>query len=156
MLSALSLSAVGACGFTPLYGEGTSARAITGQVQVDILPGSFGFALRERLVNRLGAPNSARYQLSLTTNITSDQRAIRADRTITRFNLNATTTYTLTPLSGGPPADSGTVKAFTAYSAVASPFATRTAEQDARRRLAVTLADQIVQRLALTSADWAL
>ena len=48
-----------------------------------------------------------------------------------------------------------TVEAFTAYSAVASPFATRTAEEDARRRLAVALAEQIAQRLALSANGWA-
>ena len=154
LTGALSLSALSACGFTPLYGEGTAASRLRGQIDIPQLPTAFGFAVRERLLNRLGAPENARFRLSLELRITEEERAIRADRTITRFNLNGTGKYTLIPLSGGDPVESGAVEAFTAYSAVASPFATRTAEEDARARLATTLADNIVQRRALSADRW--
>jgi len=154
IFSALGFSALSACGFTPLYGEGSAASAIRGQINVPVLTGGFGFTLRERLINRIGPPQDPRYRLAITFDITEEERAIRADRTITRFNLTATARFELTPLAGGNPVARGTVEAFTAYSAVASPFATRTAEEDARRRLATTLADQIAQRLAISASEW--
>ena len=62
------------------------------------------------------------------------------------------------PLAGGPPAASGVVRSVTGYSApaseTASAFASRVAGQDAERRLAIDLADQIVQRLALSADRW--
>jgi hypothetical protein len=51
------------------------------------------------------------------------------------------------------------VRSVTGYSAPAArtsaAYATLVAEEDAEARLARTLADQIVQRLALTAGDWA-
>ena len=51
-----------------------------------------------------------------------------------------------------------TVRAITGYSApeseTASAFASLAAQRDAERRLAVELADRIVQRLALSAGDW--
>ena len=62
------------------------------------------------------------------------------------------------PLAGGPPVAAGVVRSVTGYSApeseTASAFASRVAGQDAERRLAVELADQIVQRLALSAGRW--
>lgn len=151
----LGLCLLSGCGFTPLYSEGTAAREFGGKIEVAILPGDFGFTLRERLINRIGPPNGPQFRLITQFNVSEEQRAIRADRTITRFNLNATARYELVPFSGGATVARGTVEAFTAYSAVASPFATRSAEEDARRRLATTLADKIAQRLALSASEWA-
>ena len=63
------------------------------------------------------------------------------------------------PLAGGPPVAAGEVRAITGYSApeseTASAFASRAAEQDAEHRLALELADRIVQRLALSAGTWA-
>lgn len=49
---------------------------------------------------------------------------------------------------------SDSVQAFTAYNATATAYATRVAEQDAYRRLVVTLADKIVTRMAISAEDW--
>ena len=62
------------------------------------------------------------------------------------------------PLAGGPPVASGVVRSITGYSAPASPgasaFAAQAALEDAEHRLAVMLADGIVQRLALSAGEW--
>lgn len=152
LLGALPL--VAGCGFTPLYGEGTAARASIGTIEVAILPGQFGFVLRERLVTRLGAAQAPRYRLEVAWEIDKERRAIRADRTVTRFNLDVTGTYALLPVGGSDPVTTGTARATTAYSTVASPFATRAAEQDALRRLAEELAERIAIRLTATAGDW--
>ncbi|MSU90660.1 hypothetical protein GE300_13725 [Rhodobacteraceae bacterium 2CG4] len=151
---AAALPAVSACGFAPIYGEGAPARRLQGAFDMQLVPNPFGFALNERLLQRLGAASAPRYRLAVTSQITVSERAIREDNTISRFSLDATADYVVTPLGGGPAATSGQVRSITAYSAIGSPLATRAAEADARRRLAVTLADQIVTRLAATAGNW--
>lgn len=145
---------LGACGFQPLYGDGTVARSLDGLIRVPILPGRFGFDLRERLVNRLGVPDAPRYTLDIQTDITQESRAILSDNTITRFTLTATANYAVLPLAGTEPVFQDTEQSITGYSTVASPFATRAAEIDAFRRLAVSLAEKMVLKLASTAQDW--
>ena len=58
----------------------------------------------------------------------------------------------MTDAATGRQITSGTVEAFTSYAATGSTVATQAAEDDARARLAVLLADMIVTRmLAATS-----
>lgn len=149
-----TLPAVAACGFEPLYGEGTPARALQGAIDVVLVPNPFGFALNQRLTERLGPPTNPRYVLEVEARIKVEERAIQEDNTISRFNLDAVVDYTVTPLSGDQPVTSGSVRSVTGYSATGSPFATRSAEADARERLAKTLADQIVTRLSATAGTW--
>lgn len=151
---AASLPAVSACGFEPLYGEGSPARALQGAFDIVLVPSPFGFALNQRLTERLGAATAARYVLEVETRIDVEERAIQEDNTISRFNLDAVADYTVTPLAGDKPVASGSVRSVTGYSATGSPFATRSAEADARERLAKTLADQIVTRLSATAGSW--
>jgi LPS-assembly lipoprotein len=77
----------------------------------------------------------------------------------TRYDVIGTAAFVLTPVGGDRAALRGEVRTITGYSApdteAALTFASRAAQRDAGRRLAVTLADQIVQRLALTAGDWA-
>ncbi len=151
----MALPALAACGFAPVYGPDAPSRDLPGTLAVAEIPGSFGFVLRERLVTRLGGEGRARHLLEVSTDITSAERAIRGDNTITRFNLEAEADYAVRPADGGEALTSGRVLAFAGYSAVGSPFATRAAEADARDRLARSLADQIVLRLTATAGDWA-
>ena len=146
---------IAGCGFEPMLAEGTAARALTGQLAIPRIDTPFGFALRERLVTRLGGTGPQRYSLVIDTDVTSEERAIRGDNTISRFTLRGQARFAVSSLDGGPVLTDGTVQAFTAYSAVGSAFATRAAEDDARKRLAETLADRIVLRLQATARDWA-
>lgn len=150
-----ALPLLAGCGFSPLYGDAHAARGVPGTVQVPTLPGRFGFDMRERLVARLGPAERPLYRLDVTWTVEEEKRAIRADRTITRYNLTATAKYALVPLAGGDPVTDGRAQAFTAYSTVASPFATRAAEQDAHKRLAQELAESIALRLTATADRWA-
>ncbi|MEO1314492.1 MAG: LPS assembly lipoprotein LptE [Pseudomonadota bacterium] len=153
----LALSAVplAGCGFTPLYGEGSAARNLQGRIRVDVLEGRFGFDLRERLVTRLGPPSNPSFNLKVRTTSEQDSRAIRADNTTSRFTLSILAEFQVIERATGAQVFQDTAQAFTAYSAVASAFATREAEADAFNRLATTLADQIVLRLATTAEVWA-
>lgn len=148
-----------ACGFQPLYGEGAPASRMAGRVDVGLVDGMAGFELRERLMNRLGEPVDAPYHLTVTLTLNSIGTALTQENVTTRFDVTGVAEYTLTPVAGGPAVASGVVRSVTGFNAADSvastAYAARAAEVDAERRLAVTLADQIVQRLALSAGDWA-
>jgi LPS-assembly lipoprotein len=148
LLAAALAALLPGCGFTPLDASGSPARALQGTVQVPAGTDRMGFDLREELVNRLGEASAPRYLLSLDTGVERQGLAITPDGSVTRYNLTAVTDFALSPLSGGPALIDGSVTAFTAYSTASSAYATLVAERDARRRLAVSLADQIAIRLA--------
>ena len=85
--------------------------------------------------------------------------ALTQQNVTTRFDVIGTASYPLVPLAGGPPVASGVVRSITGYSAPESRdrLGLRQpggAEQDAEQRLAIDLADRILQRLALSAGDW--
>jgi LPS-assembly lipoprotein len=153
------LAALAGCGFRPLYGEGSPAAEMLGRVAVEPLEGDAGFALRQRLVERLGPATAPTHRLEVDLDLEQEGVALTQEDVTTRFNVVGTAAFRLLPLAGGPPAAEGEVRSVTGYSAPAArtsaAYATLVAEEDAEARLARTLADQIVQRLALTAGDWA-
>ena len=159
VLAGLAAAALAGCGFTPLYGEGAPATKMAGRVEVSIIEGEPGFTMRERLTERLGPATAAAYRLDVTLKLTRNGVALTQQNVTTRFDVIGTAEYTLVPLAGGTPVASGSVRTITGYSApeseTASAFASRAAERDAERRLAVVLADRILQRLALGADGWA-
>jgi len=146
--------ALAGCGFQPVYTDEVSS-ALDGQIEVTEIKGLMGFEMRRALEDRLGAAQAPRYRLSVVPSVDSEGLAITDDNATTRYNLTGTAKFTLTHSGQAVPAFSDRVVAFTAYSAIAAPYATRVAERDANARLARTLADQIVNRLAITAKRWA-
>lgn len=150
-----ALLVLGGCGFQPLYGPDSPATAMQGKVAVSLIDGAPGFAMRERLTERLGEATVPDYTLDATLKLVRRGVALTQQDYTTRYNLTGTATYRLTPIAGGPPVQSDTITSFTGYSApqseTASAFASLSAEQDAELRLARTLADQIVLQLAVTA-----
>jgi LPS-assembly lipoprotein len=146
-----------ACGFQPLYGEGAPAAAMAGRVAVGPLDGAAGFAMRERLTERLGPATAPTHRLEVALELEQTGVALTQQDVTTRFNVIGTAAYRLVPLSGGE-ALAGEVRAITGYSApeseTSSAFASLSAGVDAERRLALMLADAIVQRLAIAAGDW--
>jgi LPS-assembly lipoprotein len=159
VLGLLALLPAAGCGFAPLYGEGASASRMAGRVDVGLIDGKAGFELRERLVNRLGQPVDPAYRLTVRLVLQSTGTALTQENVTTRFGVTGMAEYTLVPVTGGLPVASGVVRSVTGFNApdavASTAFAARAAEIDAERRLAVTLADQIVQRLALSADGWA-
>ena len=160
ILAALAAAAgLSGCGFTPLYAPGAPATRMAGRVEVAIIDGGPGFALREQLTGRLGPADAATHRLEVELRLARTGVALTQQDVTTRYDVVGTATYRLVPLAGGLPVTSGVVRAITGYSApeakAASAFASQAALEDAERRLAVTLADDILRRLALAADDWA-
>ena len=157
-LAALPL-ALGACGFSPLYDEGSPAAGMGGRVEVGVIDGAPGLAMRERLVTRLGPPAAPSHRLAVTLEFDTVGVALTRESVTPRFDVVGRAGFALVPVEGGPPALEGQVRAVTGVSApdlpAATAFAVESAQRDAERRLAVLLADRILMRMALSAGEWA-
>lgn len=139
--------AVAACGFSPVYGPGGTGTALQNAVSIAAPEDRSSYLLVRRLEERLGRTASPRFGLSLTLDTREEELGIDPDGNIDRFNLVGVAGYVLNDLDTGAEIGSGTVNSFTGYSATGSTVVTLAAERDARERLMVILADQIVARL---------
>lgn len=142
----LGLLALGGCGYTPIYGTGGTGNALRGAVAYTVPETVDGYNLGKRLQDRLGRTEDATYVLAVSLTVTDAAGAIDRDNASTRISLPGTAVWTLTDMNGTVTA-SGEASAFSGYSNTGSTVATRTAREDARARLMVALADQIVTRL---------
>lgn len=145
--------ALSACGFRPIYGEGSAADAMQGRVALGEFTGLSGFQMREELETNLGRATNATHVLNVDLSIERKGLAITPNGSITRYNLSGTANFAVSQIGGGIVL-SGAVSTLTAYNATANAYATRVAEQDANRRLAKTLADEITTQLAISAEDW--
>lgn len=141
------------CGFTPVYGPGSAATNLRGRIALPAFDSRLSFDMFQRLEQRLGPPQAPLFRLTVSTTIEEQGLAISQDNAITRYNLRATAEYSLTRLTTDERVFAARARAFTAYSATASAYATRVAARDAERRIGVLLADQIASRIAVEAAD---
>jgi len=147
--------ALAACGFTPAYGPQGPARGLMGRVRIDDPASRDAFDLVERLEERLGRAQVARYDLSYSITTQPVGVGITKASDITRYNLTGAIDWTLTDRESGTRVAGGRVESFTSWSATGSTVAGLAAEEDAHRRLMHILADQIVMRIVASSATWA-
>ena len=144
-LTALPLLA--ACGFRPALAPGGAAEGLRGRVRADDPDDALGFAFVERLEQRLGAPGAGA-DLALAYVITTGSRnvGVTPEGTATRVQIAGEVQFELTA-GDGARVLSGTVRGFTAWSTTGTALAAEIAAEDARRRLMVILADDVVTRL---------
>ena len=151
----LSLLALTACGFQPVYGPSGPAAGLQGSVEVAAPDTENGFNLVRRLEERLGQPTAAQYSLSYDLKLSEDGLAITPAQEITRYNVLGKIDYAVRNVATGAVVHSGTVDNFTSYSATGNTVSTATAKRSAYARLMIILADQITTRLIATSSGWA-
>ncbi|NOR62904.1 MAG: hypothetical protein GQ535_10480 [Rhodobacteraceae bacterium] len=144
--------ALAACGFRPIYGRGSAAEALHGKIALGPVDDRLSFEFYEQLENRLGRAETPVFQLEITLNVESQGLAITQDNAITRYNLTGIASFSLIDIARGEVVLQDKLRAFTAYSATANAYATFISERDAKRRLAVSLADQIAIRI-VSSAE---
>ena len=158
LLAALPLAG---CGFEPLYGSGGPAQRLRGQVRVAAIAGRDGYFLRERLLQRFGTPAAdAPLLLSVTLTTVARPLAITQTNDITRYSLAGEAAFSLR-LTGDPdPLLEDVLEGDASYNApasvppappTASTISARAAEQDAGRRLAEYLAEQIADRVLIAA-----
>ncbi|MDB5670550.1 MAG: hypothetical protein JWO25_1509 [Alphaproteobacteria bacterium] len=153
-LAALALlAALSGCGLRPLYAGGSAgpvARTLS-TIEVGPIGGRAGWLVRTKLQDRLGAkPGEAhpyRLEVKLDDDITGF--GIRADDAVTRERRTLRARYQLVDASKGTVLLDATAGSDVGIDVVSSEYATVAAEQTALERLAETIADQIVTRVAV-------
>lgn len=148
-----AVAVMAGCGFAPIYGENGSASNLRGKVAFDTPDTLDGYHMRERLQRRLGPTDTADYQLTVRTTLSSSSVGIAEDSTVLRATLTGSATFSLVD-SAGNVVTNGTVETFSGYSTTGNVVSTRSAEQDAHERLSIALADLVVAHiLAAQVAD---
>ena len=144
-LLAGAMLALAGCALTPVHAPGGAATALFGQVRPTDPRTPEDFAFNRRLAERLG-PEGGRYTLAYSLRIAAVSQAENPEEVTTRHTLNGTADYTLTDPAGQIVAQ-GQTSNFTGFSTTGTTVAALAADADARMRLAVILADQVVTRL---------
>ncbi len=140
-----------ACGFSPVYGTGGTGGRLQNQVEVSEPGNTDGYLITRRLEERLGRSATPTYRLTLNVSTKRESLGVNTESNINRFNLIGEARYVLVEQGTGRVVTSGKVENFTGSSATGTTLATQAASRDARERLMVLLADQIVTKLL--SAD---
>lgn len=156
-LAVAALAASG-CGYKPVYGEQTTATvgdatyASLATVKILGIADRRGQILRNYLLDRMtprGEPGTPRYLLSVTTSETTRITDSRADGTATRADLVVTARYALRDATTDLLVFSDSGQAVSTYNLLTARFASVVSEDEARRRAAEQLADQISVNVAM-------
>jgi len=143
-LALVGLLALAACGLTPIYGSGADKQIYNIQAPKNRMQFELVTALETQIHHSKTASHTLTYQLS-TQNVST---VVSSDQELNRFRVKGRLTYKIMD-SVGNMQSSGTVSAFTAYSATGSTLATDRSQRDAEDRLMVILADKLVQNITL-------
>lgn len=155
-LIVIGVAPLGGCGFRPLYGENSVSNSTVGDlanVSVNSPENEIGRALRYDLLDVLNPdgnqPASPLYTLNLTPYSYSQDVAIQSNASVTRANVVLTVPFTLTSVETGKTVFASTARARTSYNRVESEFANLTAGQDAQKRIAKVVVDDIKLQLSV-------
>ncbi len=151
---ALTLTTLAACGFTPAYGPNGTSENLRGSILVDRPENRTEFVFVSHLEQRLGQPQSAPYELTYLITTSSQGLGVTPEQSTTRYNVSGRIDFIVKDIAADQVAHRGSVETFTGYSATGSIIGAPSAEEDARDRLMVALADQIVTELIATAPDW--
>jgi len=142
------------CGFEPLYSErsNSSTQKYLDNLFIEPIPGRLGQTVRNQLLISLQTNTYIKSPLySLFINLDTERKpvAFKLDKTITRYNLEMISEFSLVNNVNGEILFNETNRSIAAYSIVLSEFANITAAQDAERRAAIDISQQIVTRLGI-------
>jgi LPS-assembly lipoprotein len=156
-----ALLALAGCGWEPLYGQvhDTNGATVGGNAgprlaTVHVLPiadrtgQNLYNELRDR-INPQGVPANPQYDLVIKLAEHTTQLLILQDQTASRTNLTLNATFTLYQRGSDKPVLQGNSRATTTYDLLNDEYATIQAQNDARRRGAQSLADDIATQLAV-------
>ena len=153
-IAGFSLLLSAACGFEPLYREDGSAIRLKDAVIVESTGDDLGFEVENALIKRLGSPSSPQYLVGVRTRVVESEVAVGGLDGFERFNLGGTSEIEVRALGGDRLLYEGSVEDSVAYSSTRETFHTLNARRDARRRLAVQLAERIAWILEANAEYW--
>ena len=150
----LTLFLLQACGFRPLYGDGTPGNSgpVFELIKVEPIPDRIGQQLRNHLLTALN-PNKRtvkpRYILMTRINESAASLAVRKSALATRANLTITASFQLTDSGAGKTLFASSRSITVSYNILDSKFATLMAEKDARTRAVRELSNDIRTQLGV-------
>jgi LPS-assembly lipoprotein len=157
-----ALLALAGCGWQPLYGqvnngtEGGNAGPRLASVHIAPIANRVGQhlynALRDRL-NPGGAPTEPHYDLVIQIDERTERMLVLPDQTATRVDLTLSATYSLYQRGTRKAVFEGHSRSTTTYDLLTDEFATVQSTDDAHRRGALALADDIATQVAVFLAQ---
>ncbi|MCY4460222.1 MAG: hypothetical protein OXC26_07485 [Albidovulum sp.] len=142
------------CGFEPLYKETSAAPQLRNSVLVEAAGGGIGYEVETALAKRFGSPSAARFRVQVRASVAESEVAAGWMDGFQRSRLDGAAEFEVAEVDGGRALYSGVVDGSVSYSSTRETFHTLTARRDARRRLALQLAERIARRLEATSESW--
>jgi LPS-assembly lipoprotein len=151
----LALLPLGACGFSPLYGQSgdSSVAAKLDTIEVQNIPERSGQMLRLDLETQLhaaGAPTEQLYSLAVIYGLGATSVGEQQDSSFTRQRFNGTASWTLSPIGApGKPLAHGTVTTEDALNIIDQQyFALQLETTTVNQQVADQLAAQITSQVA--------
>lgn len=151
----LGTAALAGCGFEPALAPGGTGDAIRGKLRIEDPTDRNTFLFVKRFEERNGVSAGNDYVMSVVIKTRDVGVAINQVQETTRFNVIGSAAFSVKDSATGIVLTTGTVESFTSYSATGTTVSTLTTERDAKERLMIILADQVVTRLTATSRTWA-
>lgn len=139
----------GCAGFQPLYAaEGVTPKLSA--IEVSQPDGRLGFLMHDYLSESLvkDADHPAVYRLTYANRETRLPRGINVSNVATEYEVDLSTTYTLTEIATGKVVTRGVVKVNVTYSVENQPYSALSEAQDGERRAAEQAADRLRLELA--------
>ncbi len=151
---AIAVVVLAGCGFQPLYGGGERNPTVTelNLIEIAPIPYTAGQALRNSLIDRISTDPTglpALYVLDVSLEQSRSALAIQFDDSITRYNLTMTAEFHLTERSTNQVIYSNTTRSVGSYNVVDSEYATLASQQDAERRAARVISEEITTMLSV-------
>ncbi len=142
------------CGFHPLLKQvdDTGVRSELEAIEVTGLNDRVGYLVESSLLNKLnptGLSVPSRYVLEIHLTQSINALGIQLDNTITRFDLSLDAKFDLRDQNNQQVIYHGTVRRIASYNASTAPYSELTAQQDAQRRAADELGNDIRNQLAV-------
>ena len=156
LLFLLLLIIPSSCGFQPLYKRLDNKTAIIGIIDIPEISGKEGFHLREELIRQLGDPKQPAFKLVLSIQTNKINEVITPDNQITSYRLIMIAQYSLENEFGEKilPTQKSTVRTGFSSASNSTGYTTQTAEETAKKRLAIKIASEISTRLFILSEKW--
>ncbi len=147
VMIALAATALGGCGFTPLYATPGVSGGLSA-IQVSVPHGRTAFLLGEDLDDAFARDRDkpAAYRLDVGLIEKRFARGLRQDNTADRYESHLIVNYQLVEIDNGNVLTSGSEPVEVSYAASGQPYAGIIAQQDAQKRAA----DQAAQRIRVS------
>ncbi|MBX3508423.1 MAG: hypothetical protein KF714_06520 [Parvibaculum sp.] len=147
--------ALASCGFTPLYAErgAASVSADLSALDVRAPDTKLGRELKYNLLDLLSGsgnpPSNPAYVVELAPTVYDEDLAIERDADVTRKNMVMVVPFRLVDTATNKIVMRSTARSRSSYNRVDSEFANIVAAQDAERRIARSIADDIKLQLSI-------